>query len=158
MNENKLHWLKETIYENAKHNHSYQYSYISPFEKPPNTITDKLDQLDCSYRIVKRNGDNDVTILPQTPFIHPVYIPSDCINVKCMVKRETVQDIILHNIDYKSVMEKKKIQRESNKLVCDGCIELQHTFGININQRWSGITFDRFRVIYILHHGFVKRV
>lgn len=79
------------------------------------TITDKLDQLDCSYRIVKRNGENDVTILSQTPFIHPVYIPSDCINVKCMVKRETVQDIILYNIDYKSVMEKKKIQRESNE-------------------------------------------
>jgi hypothetical protein len=79
------------------------------------TITDKLEQLDCAYRIVKRNGENDVTILPQTPFVHPVYIPSDCINVKCMVKRETVQDNILHNIDYKSVMEKKKIQRESNE-------------------------------------------
>lgn len=80
------------------------------------TITDKFhrSKLDCTYRVVKRKDDNDVTFLPEVEFKQPVYIPADCINVKCKSNSETIEDRILYNIDHKSLLENKKLDKESS--------------------------------------------
>lgn len=71
--------------------------------------------LECSYRIVKRISDNDVTFEPEVKLEHPVYIPADSVNVKCFSKRTLVYDGVLFNVDFKNIMKNKKFEKVSDE-------------------------------------------
>lgn len=80
------------------------------------SIVNKLDNssYNCVYRIAKRSTDFDVTFLPEVSFKQPVYIPADCVNVKCYVNNIMVFDGVLFNIDYKTVLANTNIKQGNN--------------------------------------------
>ncbi|CAG2189727.1 CLK4-associating serine/arginine rich protein [Mytilus edulis] len=78
-------------------------------------ISNKNNHFDCFYRLIKRSGDNDVTLSQEVKFLRPVYIPSDYVNVKCFADQRLLYDIVLHNVDFKTVQENKEILNENDK-------------------------------------------
>lgn len=75
----------------------------------------KLSNLECSYRIIERNGENDVSFLPEIQFKPPVYIPADLIQVICKTESGVVVDRILFNIESKTVLKNKSVIKDSKE-------------------------------------------
>ncbi|XP_063415274.1 uncharacterized protein LOC134697144 isoform X1 [Mytilus trossulus] len=78
-------------------------------------ISNKNNHFDCFYRLIMRSSDNDVTLSHEVKLLLPVYIPSDYVNVKCFGDQRLLYDIVLHNVDFKTVRKNKEILNENDK-------------------------------------------
>ena len=76
----------------------------------------KLDEVSCSYSIVNRKDDFELEFTPEVTLEKPVYVHGDVVRVRCYDEKHTLkQDHIHLHVDYKTTLQRRKLQEETEE-------------------------------------------